>query len=669
MDQNAQDIGKQSADQMASMGKSAGGRLARLAKSKAAKWMKKILLGFLKAMVTSIGKILLATIGPWGIAILIAVLCFLAVLESIPGADWFLQGGSRSAEMLGIDVEYENKFKQLAEESVKEVESYRADEDWRKEFKELIKPSWGIPAALARYQIMRADPSPSVGGAGSIPAYSPSFPTGENPLSSMIMVATAYGPDCPGCSGITATGINAKSKPTPRVIAVDPRVIPLHSRVELIVNGSSLGVFSAEDTGGAIKGNRIDILYPSQADARYFGRKTVTLNVLQWGGAFSGPVGTWTPSLGVGLELPDVNEMYQELKPRLTYKTIADDVERWKTVVRVCSPGGGCSEYISYRTETRPSHQVLDWVWTPYGDITVPSLKKYWTSPQLIGRKIVHPQTKEEIKGPHTEEEWRNNKGSTNSESYLHLWTICSEDGDGGGSSCTSEYYQFENTEVDDRSMPPYSINTDRLHDILVARGVKEVDVPIVYQWSAATDPSDKDAFFYAGQFKGANIRSRFTDYTNISTALDFEFSGEIKNGWAWPIQGNQTITSTFGARWGTFHYGVDLGGRAANGLPVVAAREGRVIRAEYSSSYGNVVYIAHDNGLQTRYAHMNSLSVTANQIVTAGTMIGTVGSTGDSTGPHLHFEVLKPGKKSAFLRARDMERAYDPMVFLGPLM
>lgn len=91
------------------------------------------------------------------------------------------------------------------------------------------------------------------------------------------MEATAYGPDCKGCSGVTAYGINVATSPSPKVIAVDPRVIPLGTRVWVEGYGEAI----AGDTGGAIKGNRIDVLVQSEAwAAKNWGRKMVTVKVL-----------------------------------------------------------------------------------------------------------------------------------------------------------------------------------------------------------------------------------------------------------------------------------------------------------------------------------------------------------------------------------------------------
>ena len=94
-------------------------------------------------------------------------------------------------------------------------------------------------------------------------------------------VATAYTAYCKGCSGKTANGTDLRANPDAKIIAVDPRVIPLNSKVEVVHKGKSLGVFTAGDTGGVIKGNKIDIFIPSESKALEWGRQSVTLNVLK----------------------------------------------------------------------------------------------------------------------------------------------------------------------------------------------------------------------------------------------------------------------------------------------------------------------------------------------------------------------------------------------------
>ena len=112
-------------------------------------------------------------------------------------------------------------------------------------------------------------------------------------------------------------------------------------------------------------------------------------------------------------------------------------------------------------------------------------------------------------------------------------------------------------------------------------------------------------------------------------------------DGFIWPTQG--TVTSGYGWRWGRMHRGVDVAGPV--GTPIVAAGTGVVEQAGWNSGgYGNLVEIRHPDGSLTRYAHNNRLSVSAGQSVKQGQKIAEMGSTGYSTGPHLHFEVHQSG-------------------------
>jgi len=100
----------------------------------------------------------------------------------------------------------------------------------------------------------------------------------------------------------------------------------------------------------------------------------------------------------------------------------------------------------------------------------------------------------------------------------------------------------------------------------------------------------------------------------------------------------NSVISSNFGSRAGEFHRGIDFA--AANETPIHAAKEGLVIRSEWHPSWGNYVVILHPDGLTTLYAHASRNVVKVNQKVKQKQVISYVGSTGNSTGPHLHFEV-----------------------------
>ncbi len=106
------------------------------------------------------------------------------------------------------------------------------------------------------------------------------------------------------------------------------------------------------------------------------------------------------------------------------------------------------------------------------------------------------------------------------------------------------------------------------------------------------------------------------------------------------PVYGN--LTSRFGYRWGRMHTGIDLA--APIGTPVYASDGGKVIFAGWEGAYGYLIKIVHDNEYTTYYGHLSKMSVKSGQRVAKGELIGNVGNTGRSTGPHLHFEVRKNG-------------------------
>lgn len=109
-----------------------------------------------------------------------------------------------------------------------------------------------------------------------------------------------------------------------------------------------------------------------------------------------------------------------------------------------------------------------------------------------------------------------------------------------------------------------------------------------------------------------------------------------------WPAQG--TLTSGYGWRWGRMHAGIDIA--AAIGTPIFAAASGVVTYAGWDDSgYGNLVEIKHPDGSITLYAHNNRILVREGQQVEVGQQISEMGSTGNSTGPHLHFEIHPRGR------------------------
>jgi murein DD-endopeptidase MepM/ murein hydrolase activator NlpD len=123
------------------------------------------------------------------------------------------------------------------------------------------------------------------------------------------------------------------------------------------------------------------------------------------------------------------------------------------------------------------------------------------------------------------------------------------------------------------------------------------------------------------------------------------------------PLPGAPEVTSGFGVRMDPFlgrpamHTGVDL--RDDYGAPVRATAAGRIVTAEWTGGYGNMIEIDHGNGLTTRYGHLSGIAVREGQAIEVGTVVGRIGSTGRATGPHLHYEV------------RIDEEAVDPSRFL----
>lgn len=135
--------------------------------------------------------------------------------------------------------------------------------------------------------------------------------------------------------------------------------------------------------------------------------------------------------------------------------------------------------------------------------------------------------------------------------------------------------------------------------------------------------------------------------------------SSTVSNsGYLWPVPSSHRITSPYGVRSNPFtggydfHMGTDIG--APMGTPVIASRPGKIIIQVYHPSYGNYVVVDHGDGISTVYAHLSGFACAPGAIVDAGQVIGFIGSTGSSTGAHLHFEVRINGQHT------------NPMAFIG---
>src|SRR5215216_6132255 len=162
-----------------------------------------------------------------------------------------------------------------------------------------------------------------------------------------------------------------------------------------------------------------------------------------------------------------------------------------------------------------------------------------------------------------------------------------------------------------------------------------------------------------------ADVKETKEDYLHEVVALaavSAQLSGQIRgaqststvvrssSGFIWPVSG--PVTSPFGYRWGRMHEGIDLA--VSSGTPVAAAAAGRVIYAGWMGGYGNLVVIDHGGGIATAYGHNSSFAIGNGASVGQGQTVAYSGSTGHSTGPHVHFEVRVNGS------------AVDPMGYLG---
>ena len=125
----------------------------------------------------------------------------------------------------------------------------------------------------------------------------------------------------------------------------------------------------------------------------------------------------------------------------------------------------------------------------------------------------------------------------------------------------------------------------------------------------------------------------------NFYNTQQFLDSGDF----LWPVPASKRISSHFGKRWGRKHEGIDIAART--GASILAAEGGVAVYSGKMGGYGNIIVLAHEGGFFTVYAHNNRNHIRKGQKVHRGQVIGEVGSTGRSTGPHLHFEIRHNSK------------------------
>ncbi|MDY6395010.1 MAG: peptidoglycan DD-metalloendopeptidase family protein [Bacteroidales bacterium] len=151
-----------------------------------------------------------------------------------------------------------------------------------------------------------------------------------------------------------------------------------------------------------------------------------------------------------------------------------------------------------------------------------------------------------------------------------------------------------------------------------------------------ASVESEEDILYASFDNKIVHYLNKF-DYANMTGSIPVRLTNEKqKKYFTCPVEG--MLTSHFGPRRNRFHYGTDIGLRT--GSPIKSMFDGVVRYAKWCGGYGNLVVVRHDNGLETYYGHMSKINAKENQRVKAGDIIGLVGSTGRSSGPHLHLEI-----------------------------
>lgn len=321
--------------------------------------------------------------------------------------------------------------------------------------------------------------------------------------------------------------------------------------------------------------------------------------------------------------LPNAEKMFNGLEPSYEYKSVKDS--QTTRVDKVCYVDGELQDHdTSVTSRDLPSRNILSAVNIPFGRTEIPSVVKYF------------PGGTYEPNG-----------------NWEHISTTTIDD------CTTSVYRSYVRTVVDDRGVPNTEFDEEAFKSYVLSKGVKERDIEEFLTYVLAADPNFPIELYKGNLISGSELFNPPT----------YEFTGEAIEGWVWPIANTpMNVNSYYGARWGRMHNGVDLGGRAYKDAPILAARDGIVIYTGWSDSYGNWAIINHDNDLQTRYAHMSSVSVKTGDEVAAGQQIGVQGSTGRSTGPHLHFEVIQPDPKNPLGRTSNAPKVYDPMIFLGPI-
>ena len=184
-----------------------------------------------------------------------------------------------------------------------------------------------------------------------------------------------------------------------------------------------------------------------------------------------------------------------------------------------------------------------------------------------------------------------------------------------------TEYSIIENIEINKDDLTDQSVLDKKIEDAKTER--QEIE-----QRQRELEQKKKEEEAKQRQYK---VTSRGGDYSRTSS-----------QGTRFPLASYVYVSSFYGQRWGKLHTGIDLA--ASSGTYVYAWKSGTVTLSSWAGGYGNCILIKHSDGTTSRYAHLSGYNCSVGDKVAAGKLIGYVGSTGNSTGPHLHFEVIING-------------------------
>ncbi len=225
------------------------------------------------------------------------------------------------------------------------------------------------------------------------------------------------------------------------------------------------------------------------------------------------------------------------------------------------------------------------------------------------------------------------------------------------------ESYKTEFQTALDTLNADYQASKEYSDNLEAERSAKQADIDQYEKDSAAMD-AEIDKIYEMERQQAQQEEEEEEDYYYEDSSDDYsddsygdyyeESDVSFSGAFTCPVPGHYVISSYYGPRWGSFHAGIDIADGATNGATVVAAAGGTVTAVvsgcshDYGKSgscgcgggYGNYIVVSHGDGTSTMYAHCGSVYASYGQYVSAGEAIGTVGSTGWSTGPHLHFEI-----------------------------